>query len=139
MTTSTPNNSGGRGNAPTLSKYGQQRLVDGEQDLTAFSSALDTPTDLTAPARLNLLALASNAWRSDPDGFATAVNAQVANWASTVSKVAIVDSSSLTLLGDRELGRRMGAEARAFVERELSLTRMVRRHDELYRRVVRGE
>lgn len=45
----------------------------------------------------------------------------------------------LTLLGDRELGRRMGAEARAFVERELSLTRMVRRHDELYRRVVRGE
>ncbi|ATB26714.1 glycosyltransferase [Melittangium boletus] len=44
----------------------------------------------------------------------------------------------LTLLGDRELGRRMGAQARAFVERELSLTRLVRRHDELYRRVTRG-
>lgn len=78
-----------------------EHLVQGEQDLTAFSSALDTPTELTAPARLNLLALSSNAWRSDPDGFATAVDARVASWAKAVSKVAIVDSSSLTLLGDR--------------------------------------
>jgi glycosyltransferase involved in cell wall biosynthesis len=43
-----------------------------------------------------------------------------------------------TLLGNREMGRRMGAEARAFVERELSLERLVRRHDVLYRRVARG-
>ncbi|WP_255257607.1 DUF6049 family protein [Curtobacterium sp. 314Chir4.1] len=78
-----------------------EHLVQGEQDLTAFSSALDTPTELTAPARLNLLALSSNAWRPDPDGFANAVDARVANWAKAVSKVAIVDSSSLTLLGDR--------------------------------------
>ncbi len=42
------------------------------------------------------------------------------------------------LLSDRELGKRMGAEARAFVERELSLERLVRRHDALYRRVARG-
>ncbi|HEX8438286.1 glycosyltransferase [Archangium sp.] len=42
------------------------------------------------------------------------------------------------LLKDRELGRRMGAEARAFVERELSLERLVRRHDAVYRRVTRG-
>jgi glycosyltransferase involved in cell wall biosynthesis len=42
------------------------------------------------------------------------------------------------LLADRELGGRMGAEARAFVERELSLERLVRRHDALYRRVARG-
>ncbi|MGN8050300.1 DUF6049 family protein [Curtobacterium sp. 22159] len=77
------------------------RLVDGEQELTAFSSALDTPSDLTAPARLSLLALASNAWRSDPDGLATAVAARVANWSDKVSQVSIPDSSSLTLLGDR--------------------------------------
>jgi glycosyltransferase involved in cell wall biosynthesis len=43
------------------------------------------------------------------------------------------------LLEDRELGRRMGLEARSFVERELSLERMVRRHDALYQRVARGE
>ncbi len=44
----------------------------------------------------------------------------------------------LTLLADRERGRRMGEEARRFVERELSLERMVRRHDALYRSVARG-
>ncbi|PTL78305.1 glycosyltransferase [Vitiosangium sp. GDMCC 1.1324] len=42
------------------------------------------------------------------------------------------------LLANPERGRRMGAEARAFVERELSLERLVRRHDVLYRRVARG-
>jgi hypothetical protein len=30
----------------------------------------------------------------------------------------------------------MGARARAFVQRELTLTRMCERHDTLYRRVV---
>ena len=44
----------------------------------------------------------------------------------------------LTLLADRERGRHMGQEARRFVERELSLERMVRRHDALYQRVTRG-
>ena len=42
----------------------------------------------------------------------------------------------LRLLSDREWGRRLGAEARAFVERELSLERMVRRHDALYQRMT---
>ncbi|HSP79823.1 MAG TPA: glycosyltransferase, partial [Myxococcaceae bacterium] len=42
------------------------------------------------------------------------------------------------LLKDRSRGQRMGEAARAFVERELSLERMVRRHDALYRRVARG-
>jgi glycosyltransferase involved in cell wall biosynthesis len=41
------------------------------------------------------------------------------------------------LLDQRELGRRMGEAARAFVERELSLERMVRRHEALYQRVAR--
>jgi L-malate glycosyltransferase len=44
----------------------------------------------------------------------------------------------LKLLADPERGRRMGAEARTFVERELSLERLVRRHDALYQRVARG-
>jgi L-malate glycosyltransferase len=44
----------------------------------------------------------------------------------------------LKLLGDRELGRRMGAHARAFVEHELSLERLVRRHDAMYRKVTQG-
>jgi L-malate glycosyltransferase len=51
---------------------------------------------------------------------------------------AALASAFRRLLDHREMGRRMGAEARAFVERELSLERMVRRHDALYRRVARG-
>ncbi|TDN44360.1 murein biosynthesis integral membrane protein MurJ [Curtobacterium flaccumfaciens] len=78
-----------------------ERLVRGEQDLTDFASAVDDPIVLTAPARLNLLALASNAWRDDPDGLTTAVDSRVGTWSDVVSQVGIVDSSSLTLLGDR--------------------------------------
>ncbi|WP_250899795.1 DUF6049 family protein [Curtobacterium flaccumfaciens] len=78
-----------------------KRLVQGEQGLSAFATILDTPTDLTAPARLQLLALASNAWRGDDEGLTTAVEARTANWAKQTGEVGIVDSSSLTLLGDR--------------------------------------
>ncbi len=78
-----------------------RRLVEGERSLSAFSTALDTPTDVTAPARLELLALASNAWRADPDALATAVDRQVGRWVKTTSSVSIPNSSSLTLLGDR--------------------------------------
>jgi murein biosynthesis integral membrane protein MurJ len=77
------------------------RLVSAETDLTAFSSAIDDPAALTAPARLDLLALASNAWRSDQDGFTSGVDQLIGEWQDSTSKVSIVDSSSLTLLGDR--------------------------------------
>ncbi|MBT2502145.1 DUF6049 family protein [Curtobacterium sp. ISL-83] len=76
------------------------RLVRGEQELSGFATALDTPTDLTAPARLRLLALASNAWRTD-DRLGSAIDARTADWAKRASAVSIVDSSSLTLLGDK--------------------------------------
>lgn len=78
-----------------------KRLVQGEQGLSAFATILDTPTELTAPARLRLLALASNAWRGDDDGLTAAVDARTAAWAKQTTEVGIVDSSSLTLLGDR--------------------------------------
>lgn len=78
-----------------------KRLVQGEQGLSAFATILDTPTELTAPARLRLLALASNAWRGDDEGLTAAVDARTAAWAKQTTEVGIVDSSSLTLLGDR--------------------------------------
>ncbi|WP_232536551.1 DUF6049 family protein [Curtobacterium flaccumfaciens] len=78
-----------------------RRLVRGEQGLSAFATILDDPNQLTAPARLRLLALASNAWRDDDQGLAAAVEARTAAWAKTTTEVGIVDSSSLTLLGDR--------------------------------------
>lgn len=78
-----------------------QRLVRGEQGLSAFATIVDDPNQLTAPARLRLLALASNAWRDDDQGLAAAVEARTAAWAKSTTEVGIVDSSSLTLLGDR--------------------------------------
>lgn len=78
-----------------------QKLVRGEQGLTAFATILGDPNQLTAPARLRLLALASNAWRDDDQGLAAAVEARAAAWAKSTTEVGIVDSSSLTLLGDR--------------------------------------
>ncbi|WIB70810.1 DUF6049 family protein [Curtobacterium sp. MCBD17_026] len=78
-----------------------RRLVRGEQGLSAFATILGDPNQLTAPARLRLLALASNAWRDDDQGFAAAVDARTAAWAKSTTEVGIVDSSSLTLLGDR--------------------------------------
>ncbi|WP_250896426.1 DUF6049 family protein [Curtobacterium aurantiacum] len=78
-----------------------ERLVQGEQGLSAFATILTDPNELTAPARLRLLALASNAWRDDDQGLAAAVEARTAAWAKSTTEVGIVDSSSLTLLGDR--------------------------------------
>ncbi|MCM3522651.1 DUF6049 family protein [Curtobacterium sp. P97] len=76
-------------------------LVDSERELVAFASAVDDPATVTAPARLRLLALASNAWRDEPDALTTAVDRQARSWTQTTDQVSIPDSSSLTLLGDR--------------------------------------
>jgi murein biosynthesis integral membrane protein MurJ len=76
-------------------------LVDSERELVAFASAVDDPATVTAPARLQLLALASNAWRDEPDALTTAVDRQARSWTQTTEQVSIPDSSSLTLLGDR--------------------------------------
>ncbi|WP_235515438.1 DUF6049 family protein [Curtobacterium sp. Leaf183] len=78
-----------------------RRLVEASKDLTDFASAITTPTDLTAPARVADLAAASNSWRSDDDGFVQAVDTRVTRVAKDVSSVGILDGSSITLLGDR--------------------------------------
>ena len=78
-----------------------RRLVESERAITAFATAVDDPTTVTAPARLRLLALSSNAWRDETDDLTTAVDKQVRTWTETTDQVSIPDSSSLTLLGDR--------------------------------------
>jgi murein biosynthesis integral membrane protein MurJ len=77
------------------------KVVDAENGLTDFSTALTTPTDLTEGARLRTLTLASNGWRADEAGFATAVAAQAKRAARTTQSVAIVDSSNINLFADR--------------------------------------
>jgi glycosyltransferase involved in cell wall biosynthesis len=44
----------------------------------------------------------------------------------------------LRVLADPARARRMGGAARRFVEKELTLERMIDEHDLLYRRVIRG-
>ncbi|WP_254787951.1 DUF6049 family protein [Curtobacterium sp. MMLR14_010] len=78
-----------------------RRLLRSEHDLTDFASAIADPADLTAPARLSTLAAASNAWRSDQDGMAAAVDARVAKTDKLLSTVGILNGSSILLLGDR--------------------------------------
>ncbi len=78
-----------------------RRLVQSERNLTDFASAIENPADLTAPARLQTLAAASNAFRADDDAFTKAVDTRVMQSAKTVSSVGILDGSSITLLGDR--------------------------------------
>lgn len=78
-----------------------RRLVDGEREVSSFSTALDAPADITAPARLSLLALSSNAWRGDTGDLTVAIDRQLSRWTKQTSAVSIPNSSSLTLLGDR--------------------------------------
>ena len=78
-----------------------RRLVQSERNLTDFASAIENPADLTAPARLETLAAASNAFRADDEAFTKAVDTRVTQSAKTVSSVGILDGSSITLLGDR--------------------------------------
>ncbi len=78
-----------------------QRIVRAADDVDGFASALDQPAALTAPTRLQLLALASNSWRADDEALDAAIANRLAGWAKTTDSVTITDSSSLTLLGDR--------------------------------------
>lgn len=78
-----------------------RRLVRSEQDLTDFASAVQDPATVTAPARLTTLAAASNAWRTDTSGLDALVDRITAANEKTIRSVGIVNSSDITLLGDR--------------------------------------
>ncbi|MDN4647803.1 DUF6049 family protein [Curtobacterium sp. PsM8] len=78
-----------------------RRLVRSEQALVGFASAVADPVQVTAPARLRTLAAASNAWRADTDGLTTVVDGITADDQKTIASVGIVNSSDITLLGDR--------------------------------------
>jgi murein biosynthesis integral membrane protein MurJ len=78
-----------------------RRLVRSEQALVDFASAVTDPAQVTAPARLTTLAAASNAWRADTDGLTEQVDRIAASHEKTIRSVGIVNSSDITLLGDR--------------------------------------
>ena len=77
------------------------RLVHAESQVAAFATAVTTPALVTAPFRLNVLTAASKEWRADPAGLQRAVDQVAKQATATASSVGVVDSSSITLLGDK--------------------------------------
>ena len=96
---------------------GTATLVDMPQDPTAvaavaglleqeeldreFSQIAETPSLITSERRLSLLATLSNQWDSNPAGWVTAIDDYRAASTDLRSSVAIIKSSSITLLSDR--------------------------------------
>ncbi|WP_209559441.1 DUF6049 family protein [Frigoribacterium sp. PvP032] len=76
-------------------------LATADRRVSDFSTALEQPQTVTGPARLRTLALASHAWRANPDGLATEVAAADAESVATSGLVSIVQGSDLSILGDR--------------------------------------
>jgi len=76
-------------------------LATADRRVSDFSTALAQPQTVTAPARLRTLALASHAWRANPDGLAAEVAAADAESIATSGLVSIVQGSDLSILGDR--------------------------------------
>ncbi|ROP75033.1 hypothetical protein EDF18_1642 [Frigoribacterium sp. PhB107] len=76
-------------------------LATADRRVSDFSTALAQPQTVTGPARLRTLALASHAWRDNPDGLAAEVEAADAESAATSGLVSIVQGSDLSILGDR--------------------------------------
>lgn len=76
-------------------------LATADRRVSDFSTALAQPQTVTGPARLRTLALASHAWRANPDGLTAEVAAADAESVATSGLVSIVQGSDLSILGDR--------------------------------------
>jgi hypothetical protein len=76
-------------------------LVSADVAVVDFSTALAEPQLVTETARLRTMALASNAWRDNVDGFPSEVASAVADATATSGLVAVVQGSPISILGDR--------------------------------------
>lgn len=65
-----------------------------------FSSIVADPGTITAPRRLQLLALTSTSWLANPTGWATATSAFLTESSDLLASVQVVDSSNFNLLAD---------------------------------------
>lgn len=77
-------------------------VLDAETAETQFSSILTDPPALTAERRLHVLALASNAWSSNPIGWQSRTNDYLVESAEIRSDVQVVESSTINLVADRQ-------------------------------------
>lgn len=76
-------------------------LMTAESSVTTFSSVLQTPSLLTGPQRLNLLATLSNGWAYNASKSKDAYQHYVQSAVKTITSVTIVESSSIIQPSDK--------------------------------------
>lgn len=76
-------------------------LLDREAALTAFSSVLADPVTITAPARLELLALLSSSWADQTSSWRDQVTTSLAASAGTLQSVTVTTRGPVQVLGSK--------------------------------------
>lgn len=76
-------------------------LVQSDQELTRFSTALAKPTVVTAKSRLRTLALSSTSWADNSEQLTAEVAKAVGGNSFTTQQIKVVQGSQINVLGDR--------------------------------------
>jgi hypothetical protein len=79
------------------------RMLEAESADRRFASVAQDPERITADRRLQLLSLLSSAWQSNPTAWTTAAGTYLEDSGALRSAIAVVESSSFNLVGDRGL------------------------------------
>ncbi len=85
---------------PAASVERVAQLLDAESADIRFATVAESPSAITSPRRLHLLALLSSAWQRNPTGWITATDAFLADSADLRASVQVVAYSSFNLLAD---------------------------------------
>jgi hypothetical protein len=78
-----------------------QRLHAREANLAAFSTMLDEPSLLTGRERAEILTLLAVSWRSDTDGWTSAVSSHDAATTTTLESVSITATSPILMVSNQ--------------------------------------
>jgi hypothetical protein len=76
-------------------------LVQSDQELAQFSTALATPSTVTAKSRLRMLALSSTSWADNADQLTAEIDKAVGGNSFITSQIKVVQGSPINVLGDR--------------------------------------
>lgn len=76
-------------------------LLTRETELTAFSTALATPIEVTGTQRLDLLSLLSVAWESQPAAWQSAVNVSLLASQKILDSVAVTTKGPINVVGSK--------------------------------------
>lgn len=76
-------------------------LVEADDALQQFSTALREPQLITSKERLRMLALTSTAWSDNPTGLTSEISKVTTSVDKTTKLISVVDGSPVNILGDR--------------------------------------